>query len=190
MTLLGKKLFTYPSPSSPGDMRKLLLLLRWGRIHFICTSLSLFTVKTCFTVLRSTGYMPIYAATWLRTQSSVLRRQGSCPDPDNPGEDRQRSPHNDSAAALAGSRPTLSAGQPAAIYQLSPATIHMQPSHLRPSQHRPSHIWPSHQSTTAQPFEHSHPSKAIRAQPPASKNPRIVEHSLNFFFSLIRFCSY
>ena len=108
------------------------------------------------------------------------------------GEDGQRSPHNDSAAALAVSRPTLSAAQPPACSHLptSPATIHRRPSHLRPSQQRPSHLrpshqqpshlWPSHQSSTAQP---SKPSLQ-----PASKNPRIVKHSLNFFFFyLVRF---
>ena len=105
------------------------------------------------------GTRPDQAATRLRTQSSYTVRAGQPPDPmtQRKGEDRQCSPHNDSTAALAGSRPTQSSAQPAACSILS-AIIHLQSSH-QPSAAQPaatwgpasSHLQPSEQPSAAQP---------------------------------------
>jgi len=89
------------------------------------------------------------------------------------GEDGQRSPHNDSAAALAVSRPTLSAAQPPASLQPSANKPSHHPSAAQPSMAQPTAAQPSAaQPSAAQPSV-AQPSvfycPAIQAQPPASQ---------------------
>ena len=81
------------------------------------------------------------------------------------GEDGQRGPHRDSAAALAASRPTLSAAQPPAFSHLTAKPSH-HPSAAQPSATQPSVAQPpAAQPSAAQPSA----AKPTVAQPPAAQ---------------------
>jgi len=91
------------------------------------------------------------------------------------GEDGQRGPHNDSAAALAVSRSTLSAAQPSACSHLPAKPSHhpsaAQPSAAQPSAAQPSTAQPSAaQPAVAQPSVAQPPAaQPSAAQPPAAQ---------------------
>ncbi len=111
-------------------MRKLLPLLRRVRLHFICTSLSLSTVKHLLNSAREAqGSCLLRSQPGLEHNRDALWGQGSRPDPDDPAERRRRT-----TRPTQGQRRRLGGQQANPIS--SPATS-LQPSY---SQAQPSSI--------------------------------------------------